>query len=312
MTPRSKAIRPVAASWPGRADSVTALAKLAINFVLALIRLWPPSAFGALARILLVIARPFAATEIKRIEKNVERVYGLPRGSVFSKAFERQNLRHQVECTLETVRGIQQPALLQVAGFEALQTRVGAAEAADKGVILVTAHLGSWELCAFYGRRAVAKRFHVLAKPARSAAATAALSEIRRAMGVDVLWTDRKAIVREMLKTLKGGEALGFVMDQKPEGRQGPMVDFFGIPTAFVAGPAAMAARTGAAVLSIFCLREGPFRFRLEGETIAVAGDVVPGEPGEWAVTQKMATSIERMIRLYPEQWSWNYKRWRD
>jgi len=108
---------------------------------------------------------------------------------------------------------------------------------------------------------------------------------------------------------LKRAECVGFVMDQKPEGRNGPVVPFFGIPTEFVSGPATMTARTGCAVIALFCVRTGPFSYRLLSETLVPPGHA---ESDELALTTRMAGAIEAAIRLYPEQWTWGYKRWRE
>jgi KDO2-lipid IV(A) lauroyltransferase len=128
-------------------------------------------------------------------------------------------------------------------------------------------------------------------------------------MGTHVLWTDKKSLLRDMLKALKNGESVGFVMDQKPEGRQGPLVTFLGVPTEFVSGPGQMTAKTGCGVVSIFCLREGPFKYRILSEMLAAPGVAMADEA---VLTQRMADAITRVVRLYPEQWTWNYKRWRD
>lgn len=276
--------------------------------LLFLVRMWPRRWFEPLAAFILFLLKPFAGREIRFLRGNVARVYGLPPASSFAAMFERQNMRHQVVCALETLRAAQDPAAVTVRGFEELQKLIGAADAADRGHVLVTAHLGSWELCAHYGQKASLKPLHVLAKPSKSRAVTAALDRMRRGMGTPVLWTDRKTLLRDMMGALKRGEALGFVMDQKPEGRIGPEVPFFGIPTAFVSGPAVMAARFDCAVIAIFCLREGPFRYRLLSETLLPTGH---GQKDEAALTARMARAIEAAIRLYPEQWTWNYKRWR-
>jgi KDO2-lipid IV(A) lauroyltransferase len=287
---------------------VTAVTALPLRLLLLVIRVWPKTGFGALAGVLSALLRPFAGRELRYLGGNVARVYGLPADSAFGALFKRQNIAHQIVCALETLRAIQGPAAVSVRGFDALKVPVTAAERAGKGHVMITAHLGSWELCAHYGQLAATKPFHVLAKPSKSAAVTAVLDRLRRRMGTPVLWTDRKTLLRDMLGALRRGESVGFVMDQKPEGRQGPVVDFFGIPTEFVSGPAAMAARFDCAVIAIFCLREGPFRYRLLTQELVPTGH---GQKDEAALTGMMAQAIERVIRLYPEQWAWNYKRWR-
>ncbi|MCX6109209.1 MAG: lysophospholipid acyltransferase family protein, partial [Proteobacteria bacterium] len=189
-----------------------------------------------------------------------------------------------------------------------------------------TAHLGSWELCAYYAQKAASKPLHVLAKPSRSKLLTAFLDVLRGRMGTHVLWTDKKTLLRDMLEALRRREALGFVMDQKPEGRSGPVVPFFGVATEFVFGPEKLARKIGCPVIAIFCVREGPLTYRLLSETLfgppRPAGPAGPAGPGvdpacaqstaDGAVTARCAEAIERVIRAYPEQWTWTYKRWRE
>ncbi len=280
-----------------------------LSLLFASLRLVPRPCFPALAAMLATLIRPFAGKDLVRLRKNVEKIYALPPGSHFSAMFERQVLRHQARCALETIRAIQDPRILTVSGFEELKAHVEAAEAVGKGHVVVTAHLGSWELCAYFGQQAAQKPFHVLAKPAKVAAFTLFLDDLRNQMGTHVLWTDKKSLLRDMLKALRSGESVGFVMDQKPEGRQGPLVDFLGVPTEFVSGPGQMTVKTGCAAISIFCLREGPFRYRILSDMVVAPGHA---ETDEGAITQRMADAISRAVRLYPEQWTWNYKRWRD
>jgi len=284
-------------------------ALLPIRFVLACVRVLPASLFPLLATVTYWLALPFAQRDLRQLQRNVQRIYGLPPGTHFARLFERQVLRHHVICILETLRLIQEPKRIQVAGIEDLQANVRQAEAGGKGHIVVTAHIGSWELCAYFGRLVASRPFSVLAKPMRYVAATDFLGRLRARMGVQVLWTDRKSLLRDMLTALKAGESVGFVMDQKPDGRKGPVVDFLGQPTEFVSGPATMAIKTGCAVVSIFCLREGLFRYRLHSRLLLKAGH---GETDELVLTQRLATEIAAIVRAYPEQWTWNYKRWRE
>lgn len=288
---------------------MTKLGAALISLLFASLKLVPRGCYPALATMVILLVRPFAGKDLARLRKNVQKIYALPPGSHFSAMFERQVLRHQVICALETVRAIQNPGVLEVIGFQELQRHIQPMEAAGKGHVVVTAHLGSWELCAYFGQKAAQKPFHVLAKPSKAKAFTLFLDRLRGKMGTRVLWTDKKSLLRDMLKALKAGESVGFVMDQKPEGRQGPLVEFLGVPTEFVSGPAQMCVKTGCAAVSIFCLREGPFRYRILSSTVVAPGQA---ETDEARVTQRMADAITQAIRLYPEQWTWNYKRWRD
>lgn len=295
----------VHATW----DSVvSALLTLVLGMVVGLVRLLPSRIMPYLAALIVIALRPFAGRELRQLRRNVHQVLGLPPGSSFARRFERQVMGHQVVAGLETIRAIHTPEMVKIVGFAELQTLVAQAAAGGKGYIFITAHLGSWELCAYYARLAGNVPLAVLAKPPKMAVARRVLNSWRERMGVTVLWTDRKTLLREMLGTLKAKGALGFVMDQKPEHRLGLKVPFLGRPTEFVSGPGMVAARTGCPVISIFCLREGPWQYRLESRLLAPASDA-PRDEAE--LTTMMAAEIEGMIRAYPEQWTWNYKRWR-
>jgi len=262
-----------------------------------------------LAALFAPVYRLLARRDRQRLESNVHRIYGLPPQSHFARMFSRQVFREQLTIALETMRLVRFPSRARIIGFDELEGRVAAAEAAGRGHIMVTAHLGSWELCAYYAQKAAKRPLHVLAKPAKRRFLTKFLDKLRARMQVHVLWTDRKTLVRDMLGALKKGESLGFVMDQKPEGRQGPRVPFLGIPTEFVTGPAAMTIRSGCPVIAIFCVREGCGQYRLLSKTLLGADH---GETDETAITALFADAITDAIRAYPEQWTWSYKRWRE
>jgi len=253
-----------------------------------------------------------APRQVRRLYLNLQRVYALPQHSYFARLFAGQVFRQQILIGLETLRAIRRPSCLNILGLAELQAQVASAAAAGRGHILVTAHLGSWELCAYYAQQAASKPLHVLAKPSRSPLLTAFLGVLRERMGSHVLWTDKKSLLREMLAALKRGEALGFVMDQKPDGRSGPLVSFLGVPTEFVAGPEVMARKMGCPVIAIFCVREGLLTYRLLSETLFAADAEALAALPEGAVTARCSAAIERVIRAYPEQWTWTYKRWRE
>ena len=209
---------------------------------------------------------------------------------------------------METVRAILRPGSVRFDGLEKLQELTTRAENAGKGHLIITGHLGSWELVGHTAANACERPFYALAKPSRIAGVTAFLNHLREKMGTEVLWTGRKSLLRDMLRALRAGECLGFVMDQKPEVGAGREVVFFGRPTPFVVGPGALAARTGCAVIAVFCLRRGPFHFEVTCEELFPAEH---GEKDEELLTQRMADAIEAAVRRAPEQWAWTYRRWR-
>lgn len=273
-----------------------------------LVRLLPPSWFGWFATCLVVIAGPFLRTERRNLRRNVHRILDLPPHSEFSRTFEKQVIRHQVIAGLEALRASWNPDLVRFEGLEAYGEYARKTFAGGRGFVVVTAHAGCWEFVATTGARVSGRPFHALAKPAPFPFLTRRLEAMRKRQHVNILWTNGPRILRDMLACLKSGNILGFVMDQKPENRQGHKVPFFGRPTDFVSGPARMALKTSSPVLGVFCMRTGPWRYRIICEEL-----FHPDNSGatEAELTASMAGAIEKIVQNYPEQWTWNYRRWK-
>ncbi|MDA9951290.1 lysophospholipid acyltransferase family protein [Oligoflexaceae bacterium] len=262
-----------------------------------------------IAEVIIFLAHLFLVKEKRRFFINIEKVYRLPKHSVFAKSFLRDHLRHQVYCQLETVVGIYNPKRVKIEGQDLLDSVIGNAQSKQSGLIVAAAHLGSWEFVAKYVSIANGQKFNALAKPSKYDWVTRFLESMRQRMHTNVLWTGKPSLLKGMIKVLKGGEVLGFVMDQKPENRKGPVVEFLGQPTAFVSGPASIALKCGTAIVGIYCVRIESFRFQLIAEEIYRPAD----EKVELdELTQMLASRLSYWIKLYPEQWTWSYKRWRD
>ena len=280
------------------------------SFVGAL-SLLPKSFIRPLSRGLYSLLRPAMGKELSKLYLNVEKIYDLPRHSEFSQNFARQVMQHQIESGIESLiscRASETKDPVNVSGLPELRQTIAELKKGEKGIVVITGHLGMWELVAKYCAQAAGETFNAVAKPSKSPAVTKYMDETRNKMNTNVLWTDRKTLLKDMMGTLKKGQILGFVMDQKPDSRKGPEVDFFGLPTTFVSGPAKIASRMKSPVLGVFCMREGPWQYRIVHKVI-----LEPNLEGtdELGLTQSMASEIERVIKLYPEQWVWNYKRWR-
>lgn len=278
-----------------------------LKLVASTISIMPKWLIRMLLPILSRLVSLFWSKDRRLLQKNVTAVYGLASHSRFMKMFERQVLDHQLAASFETIsNAVSSQTRVELEGLEQTHEAVTESLRAGKGLIVVTAHLGSWELVASSVAKGAGVPFNALAKPSKNSAFTKFLDALRAKMNIRVLWTDSKNLLRDMLGVLKKGECLGFVMDQKPEGRIGHKVDFLGRKTAFVSGPAKIASRSQTPILAIFCLRQGPWRYRLIAESINMSE-----QDSELELTQKMATVMEKYIKLYPEQWLWNYKRWR-
>ena len=273
-----------------------------------LIRLLPAAWFGP-ASGLLAHLRGVTPRDVRLMRQNLAVVLGLPPGSPEARDLERRCVRHQIVAALETVRISFDQRRIEVssmAGFDDLRELMTEVEGHGRGQVLVTGHLGAWELLAQSTVRASPSPVCAVAKPSRARAASAFVERMRARAGVRVIWSGRTSLLRDMLSCLKRRETLIMVVDQRPDQRRGPEVDFLGRRTEFVGGPAALASKRDCPLIAAFCIREGPFSYRLESEMLRRPG----GSRDPVELSQRIAAAIERQVRAQPEQWMWNYRRW--
>lgn len=275
----------------------------------ALARL-PRSLLPGVAAVLAALYYGAGRRERKILDKNLERVLGLAPGSAESRTFAREVLRHQVVAALETLQIVHRPELAVLEGLGLVREVFEAAEAEGRGQLLLTAHLGSWEILEVVVPPLLRGRFLELAKPSRVAPANRYLERLRRRAGTEVIWTGGSSYLRRVVRALRRGDTVGLAADQKPEQLLGPVVSFFGRPTEFVGGPAALLRRTGCRGIFVFCTRSGPFSYRLRAARFEDRAGPSLDLDDEVAVSQVIASTIEEAIRETTEQWPWNYRRW--
>lgn len=263
---------------------------------------------AVIARLLTYFRVVFSFKENKLFKNNMKNILNLGDKSIFSKMFIRQVYHSQILITLETLYEIIFPQTIKWEGLHELGVIMNQLDVESNGKIMITGHLGAWELIGYLASSKAKKSFYALAKPAKISIFTKVLNKIRERMGIKVIWTGTGSTQAHMINVMNEGSWLGFVMDQKPRRRKGPLVNFWGQKTEFVSGPAQMAIKFNIAVLAVFCVRTGPFRYRVIPELILSSNH---NESDHDYVTQLMASKIEQVSRIYPEQWCWSYKRWR-
>lgn len=182
---------------------------------------------------------------------------------------------------------------------------VDALLARGKGMILVTAHFGNWELLA---RRAALEGYRVLvvARQSEDNGFNEMTGSLRANGGYAV--HPRGESPRALLKQLRNKDIVAILPDQKSED---VFVPFFGHSAGTVAGPAVLALKTGAPILPMFCPRQPDGRYRVE---ILPEIDTTPTGNTDADIQRIMADvnrAIEEMVRRYPDQWLWLHDRWR-
>ena len=167
------------------------------------------------------------------------------------------------------------------------------------GLILVTMHFGNWDMAA----ARVASRLPVVAIADRfeSAAMERLVVGTRERLGIRIIAADSPG--PGILRALRRNEVVAVLADV-PQPQAGTEVQFFGGTIAIPDGPARIALRSGASVVTAMLARE-----RLGGERFTVALERVEYERSDDAdrdvqrLTQSIVLSLERSVRRYPDQW---------
>ncbi len=184
-----------------------------------------------------------------------------------------------------------------------------AAEARGKGVLVLTGHLGAWELSSFY-HSLMGHPMGLVIRRLDNRRLDDFVNGIRCLHGNRVLHKDDFA--RGLLTAMRAGETVGILMDTNMTPPQGVFVKFFGLEACTASGLARVALKTGAAVVPGFAVWEPDerqyvlhFGPELEFEhTADTEADIL-------AATQLCNDVIEAWIRRYPDQWLWIHRRWK-
>jgi KDO2-lipid IV(A) lauroyltransferase len=194
---------------------------------------------------------------------------------------------------------------IRTEGMEHYQT----AMAKGRGVLVLTGHLGAWELSSFY-HSLLGFPMGMVIRRLDNRLLDEFVNGIRCLHGNYVLHKDDFG--RGLMMAMRKGNAVGILMDTNMTPPQGVFARFFGIEACTASGLAHIALKTGAAVLPGFMVwepaeRRYVLRFGPElefGRTGQPKEDVL-------AATQRCNDVLESWIRRYPDQWLWIHRRWK-
>ncbi len=192
--------------------------------------------------------------------------------------------------------------------YEGLEHYLAAREQ-GKGVLVLTGHLGAWELSSFY-HSLMGYPMGLVIRRLDNPLVDAFVNRIRCLHGNRVIHKDDFA--RGLISAMRAGETVGILMDTNMTPPQGVFVPYFGVEACTASGLARVALKTDAAVLPGFLLwdeerQKYVLRFGKQMELIRT-GD---GDADILANTAAFTAVIERYVRAHPEQWLWMHRRWK-
>jgi KDO2-lipid IV(A) lauroyltransferase len=182
--------------------------------------------------------------------------------------------------------------------------------AAGRGAIVITAHIGNWELLAATLHRIGFEGAVVGYEKRRDPSATW-LVDMRRSYGVRTIpqHSHPRALVRE----LEEGHLLGLLCDLEVRRLAGVHLDFLGTPALTMTAPAALARVRRTPLIPVRCVlpEEGAPRYRLLVEEPLEYDASLPRAEATSELMQRANNVFMSWIREHPAQWAWHQPRWR-
>lgn len=179
------------------------------------------------------------------------------------------------------------------------------AQAQGKGVIVIASYLGNWEyLGLFLGKHYPTTSLY---KPPRKAWLEDITRQGREKTGATLMPTNKKGVLA-VLKALKAGGVTGILPDQVPEGGNGAaFAPFFGQPAATMTLIPSLLQRGNVIAVAGFAQRLANGRFRIIFQPAPVGLYSEDEQTSAAALNQ----AVEQLVELAPEQYQWEYKRFR-
>jgi Kdo2-lipid IVA lauroyltransferase/acyltransferase len=192
--------------------------------------------------------------------------------------------------------------------YEGLEHYLAARER-GKGVLVLTGHLGAWELSSFFHSLAGYPMGMVIRR-LDNPLVDRFVNRVRCLHGNRVI--HKNDFARGLIASMRANETVGILMDTNMTPPQGVFVPFFGVEACTASGLARVAAKTGAAVVPGFLLweqSEQRYVLRFGPRVELVSTDDL--EQDAIANTACFTAILEAYIRAYPEQWLWMHRRWK-
>jgi KDO2-lipid IV(A) lauroyltransferase len=182
------------------------------------------------------------------------------------------------------------------------------ARSRGKGILVLTAHLGNWELMSIAAPVVARMPTSVVARTLDYPPMDRLVTEIRTRTGSQVI--NKKKGGEQIARMLKEGRTVVILLDQNSNLAEGVYVPFFGITACTNKGLALLALRHDATVLPAFNIREADGRYR-----IIIAPPVTLIKTGDLRKDILLNTAhfnaiIEHHIRMAPDNWLWVHRRW--
>ncbi len=181
-----------------------------------------------------------------------------------------------------------------------------------KGLIMMTGHFGNWEMLALATGIETSSTLqlgiNVVAKNQKNAFFDNYIIDNREKFGNKVINAGNAA--KEMIKLIKNKEIVALIVDQSADPNKDVFVDFFGNPAATYEAPAVLALKFNLPILVSYAIRQKDNTYIATFEELK-HDDLLFDKEGIKELTLRHVKHLENQIRLHPDMWSWQHRRWK-
>jgi KDO2-lipid IV(A) lauroyltransferase len=256
----------------------------------------PASSVPKLKRLLLKVFPIFFARQLQRASELLPSEFARQKTQILKKLTENQ-IMTLLEVFFYEKLVEHHKKFIRVTGQEHLE----AAARKGRGMIVLSAHFGNWEVMG-YELRKMGLPLHVLARPQAVNQMTEFMNSFREKRGVKVIM---EKSISESLKLLAQGKTVGLLSDLNAR-EWGYQVDFFGRNASFYSSPVILSVRSGAPLIPSFTERQADGSLLLRFEA-----------PITWEKGESMRQRVQKYVRRYeeafrrrPDHWCWFHERY--
>lgn len=193
-------------------------------------------------------------------------------------------------------------------GSEHLSQALAECRASGRGLVILTGHMGNWELLCHYVAKTFGFKLHIIGRDSGQPVVDAIMHRLRTSAGD--AYIPKNGGARQMLSTLKAGGVLGTLIDQAIGGPGAITLPFLGQPASTSTAPARLAHQTGSPMILALFRRQGAKN--LVKIYPILCGQPDMDRPAALAYELKQLNRwLEEHIQKYPEQWMWGHRRWK-
>jgi len=176
-----------------------------------------------------------------------------------------------------------------------------------KGGIYITAHFGNWELLGCLAPL-MGLPVYAIARPIENPFLDRYLNRMRQITGQKII--PKTGASRGVMDILENGGFLSFLVDQNA-GSRGIFVDFFGKPASTSRSIALLSLKTGIPLIPVYAYRIKDFKYK-----VVIESPIYPIDTGDptadiKSLTRAFTKRVEEWVRMHPEQYLWQHRRWK-